>query len=208
MSAQKTNHKRLWGVLLLAGVILIAWFATPMTLKFGENIKELPTMFGYLILISLFVERAIEVFLSAWRSAGADELDIKLANIRKRITDSAKTSEDQHPDTSPDRTGIRQLKDELESLEKERSRYRSDSRYISYWLGLGIGFLVALVGVRVLGNIMDINTLTGLQAGIFVIVDILLTGAVLAGGSDAINKIMKLYNSLMALASAKTKVIE
>ena len=200
MSEQKGSYRRLGGVLLLVGVCLVAWFMKPVTLKFGHDIlKDLPTMFGYLVLISLFVERAIEVFLSAWRSAGADELDRKLTSISKRIADSIEAVD------SPDRIETELLKDEFESLEMERTRYKSDSRLISRWLGLGIGILVAFVGVRVLSNIVDISTLKESQEGIFIIVDILLTGAVLAGGSEAINKIMKVYNSFMTSTADKAK---
>ena len=51
--------------------------------------------------------------------------------------------------------------------------------------------------MRVLGNILESNNLSGCEKSIFVLVDILFTGLVLAGGSDAINKIFKLYNSFM-----------
>ena len=63
-------------------------------------------MFGYLLLISLFVERAIEVFLSAWRSGRADELDIEIANLNKQVAGSAKTT-------------VEKLKLNLQSLEKD-----------------------------------------------------------------------------------------
>jgi len=72
-------------------------------------------------------------------------------------------------------------------------------------MGLGIGFLVSLVGVRVLGNVIDIASLSGDQQGVFTVVDILLTGAVLAGGSEAVNKIMKVYNSFMIATEKRTK---
>jgi hypothetical protein len=51
-----------------------------------------------------------------------------------------------------------------------------------------------------LGAILNESTLTGYQANLFIVVDVMLTGAVLAGGSEAINRIMKLYNSAMTPA--------
>ena len=94
MPEQKVIVGRLLWTLLVAGVCLLAWLTEPTTLKFKPDIiKELPTMFGYLVLISLFVERAIEVFLSAWRSAGADELDREISSINKRIADSIEAAE-------------------------------------------------------------------------------------------------------------------
>ena len=206
MSERKVRYGRFLWALLVAGVCLLAWLTEPTTLKFKPDIiKELPTMFGYLVLISLFVERAIEVFLPAWRSAGADELDREITSINNRIADSIEASANKYVVAPPDRAKIERLKDECEALEMKRTRYKSNSRFTSRWLGLGIGVLVAFVGVRVLANIVDISALTGSQKGIFVVVDILLTGAVLAGGSEAINKIMKVYNSFMTSTADKAK---
>jgi len=197
--AEKTGGgSRLWGGLMLVSIAVIAWFTKPTALAFGQNIlKDLTSMLGYLMLMSLFVERTIEVFLSAWRSAGADQLDREITETGKRIVESSATS--------LDNGDLPQLKKELRSLDMKRTEYRADSRYISQWLGLGIGVLVALVGVRTLGNIVVVSGASELQVGIFVIVDIVLTGAVLAGGSEAINKIMKVYNSFMISTAEKAK---
>ena len=54
-------------------------------------------------------------------------------------------------------------------------------------------------------NIVDINSITGVQQHIFVAVDILITGSVLAGGSEAFNKIMKIYNNIMNSTAEKVK---
>ena len=201
---RKRKYRRILWALLVAGIISIGWFAKPATLKFsGDILKDLPTMFGYLVLISLFVERAIEVFLSAWRSGGADKLDREIAGKKKQISEIVEAAGGLPRDPSPEFTKLEELNGELDSLDAERTRYRADSRFVSQWLGLGIGVLVALVGVRVLGNIVDVASVTDGQVGLFYIVDILLTGAVLAGGSEAINKIMKLYNGFMTSLADK-----
>lgn len=206
MSNQRNGYIRLWGLFMLIVVCALGWFNMPVSLKFGNDVlKDLPTMFGYLVLISLFVERTIEVFLSAWRSQEADELDLEIGNKKKRIEESIKPSAGQQGDADPGREAIKELKKELEDLEKERTIYRAKSRFIAQWLGLGIGMLVSLVGVRVLGNIVDISTLTAKHKGAFIVVDIMLTGAVLAGGSEAINKIMKIYNSFMNSTAEKAR---
>lgn len=196
MPNNKVKIRRFIGILLIIGISILTWFMKPIALQFDEKIlTNLPTMFGYLVLISLFVERTIEVFLSTWRSSGADELDGKLANLKKRISEKEKTT------TST--SEIESLKEKLEGFKMERTLYRAESRHISHWLGLGIGWLVALVGVRVLGNIVNINSLTNTNLGMFNVVDIFITGAVLAGGSEAINKIMKVYNNFMSSTADK-----
>ena len=202
MSSQKNRYIRLLGFCMLVVVCALGLFVKPVSLKFGNDIlKDLPTVFGYLVLVSLFVERAIEVFLSAWRSQEADELDLEIGNQKKRIEESIKPSDGQEGDAVPDRNAIKALED----LEKTRTLYSAKSRFIAQWLGLGIGVLVSLVGVRVLGNIVDTSTLNAKHNGAFIVVDIILTGAVLAGGSEAINKIMKIYNGFMNSTEKKTK---
>lgn len=203
MSKMNGNIRYL-GLIVIVFISTIGWITTPTRLKFGNDIlKDLPTMFGYLILVSLFVERAIEVFLSAWRSQGADELDFEITNKQKHIKENIDLSANKPNETDQIYEIIKVLKKDLEILEKERTVYSSDSRFIAQWLGLSIGVLVSLVGVRVFGNIVDISSLSNKQTGSFTVVDIILTGAVLAGGSEAINKIMKIYNGLMSTTAKK-----
>ena len=100
---------------------------------------------------------------------------------------------------------FRVMNDELVLVETKRTQYRADSRFISQWFGLGIGVVIGFVGVRVLDSIVNTTALSGVQQSIFVVVDIFLTGAVIAGGSESINKIMKVYNSFMDSPVKRTK---
>lgn len=200
----KTRYSRFWGVLPLLIILSSSWYLNPLSLKFQEGgLKNLPMIFGYLVLISLFVERAIEVFLSAWRSSGADELDRKIEITKNSIDAFIKS----HPDAKEaiEKDEYRAMNAELTSAETKRSQYRADSRFISQWFGLGIGIVIGFVGVRFLDSIVNTTTLSGVQQSIFVMVDIVLTGAVIAGGSESINKIMKAYNSFMDSTVKKTK---
>ena len=195
---EKKRYSRLWGALLLVVVSAIAWDIGPVTLPFKPEIqKTFPTMVGYLLLISLFVERAIEVFLSALRSGGADHLDRKLANTKEQIAEQVAAMEGDVADKGEIARELKTARIDLKKLEKERIQYRANSRFISQWMGLGFGIFVSMVGIRVLGNLVDESKLVGDQAAIFLLVDIILSGAVLAGGSEAINKLMKVYNSYM-----------
>ena len=49
------------------------------------------------------------------------------------------------------------------------------------------------------------ESLDTLQGNVFVALDVILTATVLAGGSDAINKIMKVYNKFMLSTENKTR---
>ena len=154
----------------------LAWRPQPMLI--------LPMVFGYVVLICLFLERAIEVFLSALRGGGADLLDLRLETLAGIASPSLEQQE------------------QLFALQRERSAYRSHSRLIAQQMGLCFGLLLALVGLRILDQLV-VQPPLGWQGRLFTVVDILLTGSVLAGGSDAVNKLTKAYGQLMAGLSKK-----
>ena len=190
------RNTKFLGLLIFGAVSILAGLISPIQLDFQENVaQKLPTLIGYLFLISLFVERAIEVFLSAWRSEGADNLDFEIAHKKKEI--EKHSGEDAG-------VSIESLYTKLEQIERDRVIYSTQSRSIAQWTGLTIGICISFIGIRVLGNIVNPPSVDTLQMNIFVAVDIILTAAVLAGGSEAINKIMKVYNSFMLATVKKT----
>ncbi len=201
MAAQ--NKRWLW-VIPLVILLLAAYYLSPVSMAFNDQgLTILPSIFGYLVLISMFVERAIEVFLSAWRSRGADELDHQIAIAKRKLDDYLKTAEDKAKLIQNETYS--QLHTALESAETKRRNYKSESRYISQWLGLAMGVLLSFVGVRVLENLLIIGPLEGFQKSAFVAVDVMLTGVAIAGGSDSINKMMKVYSSFMESTAQRTQ---
>lgn len=198
MTNTENGPSRIVGVIVLVGFAVAAWSWGPVLLEYKKTpIDNLSSMFASLLLASLVLERAIEVFLSAWRSRDADLKDMGIQNLKDLI--EAQTTK------GAAQTVIDDLQTKLEGLMVARVRYSADSRFIAQWLGLGMGILIAFVGIRVLGNLVTPPTTVGTQQSLFTVVDIILTGAVLAGGSDAINKIMKLYNSFISAAAQRAK---
>jgi len=172
----------------------------PLPFKPGAA-TNLPAMFGYLLLICIFVERSIEMFLSSFRGAGANKIDFELKNLQGDINEF----EGKKPLEDNAEMQLNDLKVKLRATEDKRARYRAESGYLALWIGLFIGLAVSLVGVRILGNIVEMDNLAEKQKGFFIMVDVLLTGSVLAGGSEAFNKIMKVYNSFMTKSAENNK---
>lgn len=163
-----------------------------LAMKPDFDIFNLSQFFGFLILISLFVERATEFFLSLIRSAEADRQDRKISKLRSNLTNLIKTD----PGNVQDRE---KLIDKIEDAQDDRTDYRAESRLIALWSGIIIGIFVSMAGVRILGYVFEVPSDTEtMHFRIFILTDVLLTGSVLAGGSQAINKIMKVYNSFMS----------
>lgn len=172
-------------LMLVVGLALAGFFLQPAALDWrSQPLLVLPMVFGYVVLVCLFLERAIEVFLSALRGGGADRLDQELRSFDAvdRLDDEARAR--------------------FQALQLARSEYRSHSRLIAQQMGLCMGVMVALVGLRILEQLV-VAPPTGWQGQWFTCVDILLTGSVLAGGSDAVNKLTKAYGQLMASMANK-----
>ncbi len=93
--------------------------------------------------------------------------------------------------------------DVYEQTREARAVYSSETRSAALWLGFCIGVALALVGVRVLGSIFSDQLLSDMQLNLFVWVDILFTGSVLAGGSEGMHQIMKIYNSFTHKVEAR-----
>jgi len=188
--------------LIIGILVLIAAYyyeTSALILDPKLDITYLPQLFGFLILISLFVERAIEFVLSLWRSAEADVLDRNIENIKERIS-KLNTETDEAKEFKVN------LLAELEQAEDERVDFKSDSRLAALWTGVTIGIFVSLVGVRIMGSVFDLpDSPTKFHSRMFILVDVLLTGLVLAGGSSAIHKIMSLYDSAMNRATENNK---
>lgn len=181
------NRKKVVGLFSLIGIILliIIWNNDIRSLSFKDDIENIiPKLIGNLFLLSIFVERTIEVFLSSLRGFGADELDLEIDELNKSL--------------KSDPTNAQNLGD-LSKKNKERLHYRLRSQSYAQVMGVIIGVCVALIGVRILGNTIDTSLISnkGIHAKIFSFGDILFTGMVLAGGSEAFNKIMKVYNAFM-----------
>ncbi|MEC4723985.1 hypothetical protein HWQ46_00265 [Shewanella sp. D64] len=202
MMNNETKYSRVWGVLVVIVILGVAWKVQPITLTLADPVEKAASLLGTLIFLSLFIERAIEVFLSAWRSTGADELDRTIASRKLALEKFVSLQPDDV--ATQESTQYQNLSASLEEIEKERAEYRAGSRFISQWLGLGIGMMIAFIGIRIIGTIVEPPVLKGSQKALFLIVDIVFTGAVLAGGSESINKIMKVYNNAMVQTIKKS----
>ncbi|MBE0639284.1 MAG: hypothetical protein IH598_12265 [Bacteroidales bacterium] len=212
MTSQKSNEYskkqsrmsriiKIRGILLGLAAAVVAYYYQMDALSFKTDldITDVPQLFGYLILIALFVERAIELLLALWRSAEADSLDRNIEKLKERM---AKISDN----TEAEKEAKRQIMTEIELAEDDRVDFKAESRLAAIWTGMVIGVIISTIGVRILGSIFeDPVSSHKIHMGLFIVVDVFLTGFVLAGGSGAIHKIMTLYDSAMTRATENNK---
>ncbi len=171
------------GTLLILGIMVLAWSQPGTTGLTLENQNMFP-LFSALILVSMLVERGTEVLLSTLRTDNAERLDNEIAELKQKIAKQPGLTE------------------QLTLKTRERLNYRLESGRIARWIALILGLLIATTGFRCLSYICP-PPKADLLANIFVLVDVLITGAVLASGSDAINKLTRLYSSYITGTTKK-----
>ena len=159
-------------------VIVFIGFGTLPTLQYEEvNADDLQNMLFPLFLITVFKERAQEVYVVAWREQRRIELE--------RVFQDA---------------------EEAEKPEKERELrgYRAQTgRYVSL-ASMSAGVLISLAGVRVLSPLVKASPANGgLQELLLFVVDVRLTRGLLAGGSKLIHEVMSVVSKALAMTKGR-----
>jgi hypothetical protein len=151
----------------------------------GGDVVDLLTP---LILIALFIERALEVFVTGWRSLDKDKLE-------KGVEVARQTSGD------------------VATAEATLDEYRRQTQRIAFLSAAAAGAFIALCGVRVLEPLTDIQLAQelwrdnpggiGLQGFGFRLADIVLTAGLLAGGAEGIHRVMTLFLDFVSTTREK-----
>ena len=180
--ANEDRNKSIWTpiifvvVIFLAVVVLMVSFnvaglvSLDYELTSDDYIKILTAMF----FIALLVERFIEVTITVSRSKEKNVLraDLKMATEQN---DNAKQKE---------------LRDSLFT-------HRNDTEKQAMKVGFLIGILLGLAGVQILGSLFDATYLQGIQKYLFKGMDILLTAALIAGGSNGVKQVTSLFKNFL-----------
>lgn len=154
------------------------------------------TAFGSLLASLLFasaiLERVLDVWLSLAMGGKADELDSEIRALKTRI-DLLGADDSRRPEKAT-------ADAELKGLMARRTEHSSSTRRLALPAALLGGLAISAVGLRALEPLFqpfDASWTSSPQAPWFVAVDVIATGAVLAGGSDGIHWIVALYRDWM-----------
>jgi hypothetical protein len=178
-------------VAALGGVGVTAVYAPEVIRFWPFSAAEFLQRITPLFLISLFIERSIEVFLTAWRGPDAAIRSHKLKALRKAVAQ-----------------GKTELEEDLVKACVEHERCRSRMQRMAFAASVALGMVISAVGVRALGMFVDASafgSLSKMQQTSFNIVDVLLTGAVLGGGSDALHKFVTVFTNFMERTARQVK---
>ncbi|MBG1271158.1 hypothetical protein [Nostoc sp. WHI] len=95
--------------------------------------------------------------------------------------------------------------DDLNEKERQRTAYKSDTRTIALWTSLLFGLLISAIGIRSIEPLIVIDFNNPIQVVIFRCLDALLTGGLIAGGSEGIHKLIQVFIDFMEVTSKQIK---
>ena len=175
---------RVWMAVLavvLAIVVLVQGDSlTPIEIPEGATpFRTALVQLGVLYVIALFVERSLEVLIKAWRQAEKTRLD-----------EETRSAEG----------------DSKLAAEQKLKEYKAGTQRRALLLGLTLGILVSLAGVRLLGPIFEFGDAgTSFQRAVFQFTDIALTAGLIAGGSATIHELMALIDDFLRTSRKRAK---
>jgi hypothetical protein len=136
------------------------------------------------------------VFISTWRGPTTDSLQSKVLADQNLIIDLGKI-----PNRSSDEDNLlTATRADLKSVNSAFTEYSSITKRYALWSSFIMGLVISLVGIRTLITLVTPESyaaLSVLQKNLFTMVDVLVTGGLIAGGSDGIHKILQTFLDLM-----------
>ena len=146
-------------------------------------------MITKLMLISAFMERTMEFFISVWRKTEKIHMVKEVENYENEISEMEVASASRKEKIM-----------EMEILKRAMREYTGQTMRISMWISFVFGIAISAAGVRAIEPLFSIDIAAleiknVAQYHIFFFVDILLTGGLISGGSEGIHKIAATYNN-------------
>jgi hypothetical protein len=169
-------------------VILFAWLSRWQGLSLSIDPHNVLSAMSPLLLTAGFIERAVEVVISPWRDAGAAKLANKVDALRT-----------QNP--APEPTAIAEADSAFQEYKGQTQRY-------AFGVSLSFSLAAAYVGVRALWPFVEHSSfekLSGSQQWMFVVVDMVLTAALLAGGADGIHSVINAFTTFFNTTAEKAQ---
>jgi hypothetical protein len=176
-------------------LVAVAWLR-PQVLEFSANAPQRvwDALTG-LFLVALTFERALEVLVTTFREPGEMPLRHKLDEVQERLDFIPKDI--RLP--QPEKLALEErLVVEHAGARKALDGYKSETRVVSLGLSLVCAIIVSAAGFRVLATVVS-NPPTGgtFQGAVFTVIDVLLTGGLIAGGSKGIHALTQAVGEVL-----------
>lgn len=221
-------------MLLLVAIAVIATVIRTQE-KIYDTLNFVPVTYDAVVdlltpvfLVALFVERALEVFVSTGRKLGRAEKDRALDRAKEKIAQlnaRLKMFRDQldAPGTAnltpAERTAVQDRIQNINGILPEDQRklrnaqahlddYKDETARIAFVIGTLFGLVIALAGLRVVTPLVDFELANWgwFQLFLFHSLDVLLTAGLLAGGASGIHQIIMVFGDFTAQTRKKAQM--
>jgi len=169
-------------------VILYGWLARWRGITLSIDPLHVLDSMAPLLLTSAFIERAVEVIISPWRDSGANTLESRL-NALKAQTPAADAKD-------------------IHAADAAFQDYKGKTQQYAFAVSLSFSLAAAYVGVRALWPFVDrtnFNSLGASQQWMFLVVDVVLSAALLAGGADGIHSAVNAFTTFFSSTAQKAQ---
>lgn len=178
--------------LALGSAFLIYWVARqlpaiPAAAGFAPDaMSNVANLLAPLVLVAMFIERAVEVVNTASRAEGSAHLKASLKHAAERArTDPAAAAD-------------------VAAIRGTLTAYKAQSQRMAFLISLVLATALTMAGVRAIAPLLDpATTLAAGQLRALSFLDIGLTALLLAGGADGIHKIVSTFTTYMDATKAK-----
>ena len=162
-----------------------------------------PSAVGQLLatffVLALFVERTLEVFITAWRGEETVKRESEVAAVQAALV----------PD--PANPALEAMKAEMKAKSDWLIEYKCETQAIALRCGLVLGILVAAVAVRAFPTFVELpasanpTVWVARQSVTLKVLDTLISGGIIGGGSEAIHKMMNVITGFFDATAVKIK---
>ena len=192
-------------IVVLAALSLPLWLTPEQVAVKSLGVTEFLKLLASPLLIALLLERSLEVFVTTWRGAKATDLSLEVKHSKDRIT---KLRELEKAEPGKREADLTTAVAALEQARQMEAAHKCQTKQFALWAALTLGILVSAVGIRTLQPLIEADALSKLaevQMGSLRIIDVLLTGGLIAGGSEGIHKFTQVYKDSMQITSDNIK---
>jgi hypothetical protein len=187
MTIKKRNVVLLIGIIILVGGS-VTTSGSSAPLSFHETSKVGSILFPILFM-ALLLERTLDVFLTATRQADSQKLEREILQLSNLLLDKEGLAKNEGDPK------LSELVDKKEKL----ARRKFETRLLALWVSLYAGVFLGCIGFQTLGALVPADSIAGLgpaRGMMLHIVDMLLTGGVIAGGGEGVHRLMEAYRGV------------
>lgn len=177
---------------VVAVMAIVLFKLEPKALRLDSDaITHATSFLAVAVMISLFMERALEVFVGVWRNPKLVHYEVELERIGQQL---------QEPGLTP--AAAESLRSNQHWFTVQRLHYKLGTQKRALWASFVAGLMISLAGLRCLAGLVQLQPADGtviepFQKFLFHFVDVLLTGGLIAGGSEGLHKIAQVYATMI-----------